>query len=235
MEQKKNILAYVDNLHNMINRVILTPMNECVDYINKILLEQIPGDFSTYYSFDEAIDKSEQSLHEDFLNTLTPNGIPPHELKLKVNCPVMLLRNINPSEGLCNGTRLTCRKFEKNVILAEITTGEYCGKYVFLPRIPFIPLQSDRNSIQFKRTQFPIRPCFAMTINKAQGQTLDFVSLYLPEPVFCRGQLYVALSRATTSTSLKVLLKPSSMDNSHNICTKNIVYKEILSFIHSYT
>ncbi|XP_022873152.1 ATP-dependent DNA helicase PIF1-like [Olea europaea var. sylvestris] len=78
--------------------------------------------FSTYYSFDEAIDKSEQSLHEDFLNTLTPNGISPHELKLKVNCPVMLLRNINPSEGLCNGTRLTCRKFEKNVILAEITT-----------------------------------------------------------------------------------------------------------------
>ncbi|XP_022856845.1 uncharacterized protein LOC111377923 [Olea europaea var. sylvestris] len=92
-----NIEAYVDNLHNMINRVILTPTNEYVDYINKILLEQIPGDFSTYYSFDEAIDKSEQSLHEDFLNTLTPNG-------------------------LFNGTRLTCRKFEKNVILAEITT-----------------------------------------------------------------------------------------------------------------
>ncbi|XP_022851655.1 uncharacterized protein LOC111373369 [Olea europaea var. sylvestris] len=230
-----NKQAYVDNLHNMINRVILTPTNECVDYINKILLEQILGDFSTYYSFDEAIDKSEQSLHEDFLNTLTPNGIPPHELKLKVNCPVMLLRNINPSEGLYNGTRLTCRKFEKNVILAEITTSEYCGKYVFLPRIPFIPLQSDRNSIQFKRTQFPIRPCFAITINKAQGQTLDFVGLYLPEPVFCHGQLYVALSRATTSTSLKVLLKPSSMDNSHNTCTKNVVYKEILSFIHSYT
>ncbi|XP_022881048.1 uncharacterized protein LOC111398366 [Olea europaea var. sylvestris] len=116
-----NIQAYVDNLHNMINRVILTPTNECVDYINKILLEQIPGDFSTYYSFNEATDKSEQSLQEDFLNTLTPNGIPPHELKLKVNCPVMLLRNINPSEGLCNGTRLTCRKFEKNVILVEIT------------------------------------------------------------------------------------------------------------------
>jgi ATP-dependent DNA helicase PIF1 len=144
----------------------------------------------------------------------------------------MLLRNINPAEGLCNGTRLTCRKFDKNVILAEITNGEYRGKYVFLPRIPFVPLKGDHSSIPFKRTQFPIRPCFAMTINKAQGQTLDFVGLYLPEPVFCHGQLYVALSRAKTSKCLKVLLKPSNPDTLHTTCTKNVVYKEILSFIH---
>jgi hypothetical protein len=223
-----NIEKYADNLHTMTNRVILTPRNDCVDHINKILLEQIPGEIFTYYSFDEAIDQSEHNLQEDFLNSLTSNGIPPHELNLKVNCPVILLRNINPSEGLCNGTRLTCRTFKKNVILAEITYGEYCGKYVFLPRIPFIPLQSDHTSIPFKRTQFPIRPCFAMTINKAQGQTLDFVGLYLPEPVFCHGQLYVALSRAKTSKCLKVLLNPSISEKLHMTCTKNIVYKEIL-------
>ncbi|XP_022862082.1 uncharacterized protein LOC111382368 [Olea europaea var. sylvestris] len=117
-----NIDTYADHLYTMVNRVILTPTNECVDYINGLLLEQIPGQSFTYYSFDEAIEKLEQSLHEDFLNTLIPNGIPPHEFKLKMNCPVMLLRNINPFEGLCNGTRLTCRKFERNVILAEITT-----------------------------------------------------------------------------------------------------------------
>ncbi|XP_022845371.1 uncharacterized protein LOC111368378 [Olea europaea var. sylvestris] len=82
--------------------------------------KQIPSQVYMYYSFDEAIDKSEQSLQEDFLNNLTSNGILSHELNLKVNCPVMLLRNINPSKGLCNRTRLTCRKFEKNVILAKI-------------------------------------------------------------------------------------------------------------------
>ncbi|XP_022894081.1 ATP-dependent DNA helicase PIF1-like [Olea europaea var. sylvestris] len=120
--------TYADHLYMMVNRVILTPTNECVDYINGLLLEQIPDQSFTYYSFDEAIEKLEQSLQEDFLNTLTPNGIPPHELKLKMNCPVMLLRNINPSEGLCNGTSLACRKFERNVILAEITTGEYRRK-----------------------------------------------------------------------------------------------------------
>ncbi|CAA2986583.1 ATP-dependent DNA helicase PIF1-like, partial [Olea europaea subsp. europaea] len=95
----------------------------------------------------------------------------------------------------------------RNVILVEITTGEYRGKQVFLPRIPFIPLKTDRTTIPFKRTQFSIRLCFAMTINKAQSRTLDFVGLYLLEPVFYHGQLYVALSRANTSRSTKVLLK----------------------------
>jgi len=115
-----NIETYVDNLHTMVNRVILAPRNECVDYINRILLDQFSGQIYTYYSFDEAINKIEQSLQEDFLNTLTPNGIPPHELKLKINCPVMLLRNINPDEGLCNGTRLTCRKFDKTSFLLKL-------------------------------------------------------------------------------------------------------------------
>ncbi|KAH7510543.1 hypothetical protein FEM48_ZijujUnG0119500 [Ziziphus jujuba var. spinosa] len=87
-------------------------------------------------------DKSQQDIHEDFLNMLVPNGFPPHELRLKVNCPVILLRNINPSEGLCNGTRLICRRFNQNVIDAEISVGEYRGKRVFLPRIPFIPIEN---------------------------------------------------------------------------------------------
>ncbi|XP_022891743.1 uncharacterized protein LOC111406581 [Olea europaea var. sylvestris] len=101
---------------------------------------KIPGQIFMYYSFDETIDKSEQSFEEDFLNSLTSNGIPPYELNLKINCHVMLLRNINPSEGLCNGTRLTCRNFEKNVILAEIKSGEYCGKQFHLNIISTTPV-----------------------------------------------------------------------------------------------
>ncbi|XP_022843117.1 uncharacterized protein LOC111366635 [Olea europaea var. sylvestris] len=96
-------------------------------------------------------------------------------MELKVNCPVMLLRNINHSEGLCNRTRLTCLKFEINVIFAEITTGEYCGKQVFLPRISFIPLKTDRTTIQFKRIQFPIRSDYQQEFKRDEIVYLLFV------------------------------------------------------------
>jgi hypothetical protein len=45
-------------------------------------------------------------LPEEFLNTLTPQGLPPHKLSLKVGCPILLLRNLYKSMGLANGTRL---------------------------------------------------------------------------------------------------------------------------------
>lgn len=187
-----------------------------------------------YFSYDEAIDKDSSHFQPEFLNMLVPNGIPPHELILKKNCPIILLRNLNPAEGLCNGTRLICRQFEKNVIDAEIAIGEHAGKRVFLPRIPFITTEDGKNPFSFKRTQFPVRPCFAMTINKAQGQTLDFVGLYLPEAVFSHGQLYVALSRARSSDCIKILIKKDvANSSSSNRSTKNVVYKEILQLVNA--
>ena len=108
-----------DQLHFIINRVILTPKNEFVDRINNLLLDRFPGDVVKYYSFDEPIDTVDQNFTEDFLNTLVPNGMPPHELILKENCPVMLLRNINSSEGLCNGTRLICKHSKEMLFMQK--------------------------------------------------------------------------------------------------------------------
>ena len=102
-------------------------------------------------------------------------------------------------------------------------------KRVFLPRIPFIPLENKKYPYPFKRIQFPIRLSFAMTINKAQGQTLDFVGLYLPEPVFSHGQLYVALSRARTARCIQILIKADINDPISSTRTKNVVYHEVLS------
>ncbi|KAG2702730.1 hypothetical protein I3760_06G104100 [Carya illinoinensis] len=159
---------------------------------------------------------------EDFLHTLTSNGLPPHELLLKQNCPIMLLRNINHSEGLCNGTRLICRNFDRNVIHAEIAVGHHSGKKGFIPRISFLPNPDENSSFSFKRTQFPVKLNFAMSINKSQGQTLDFVGIYLPHPVFSHGQLYVALSRAKTISAIKILIRPISTDEPEKNYTKKL-------------
>lgn len=62
--------------------------------------------------------------------------MPPHKLVLKYNALIILLWNMNPFEGLCNGTRLFCKDFQRNVIRAEISYGEFAGKEVLLHRIP---------------------------------------------------------------------------------------------------
>ncbi len=62
--------------------------------------------------------------------------------------------------------------------LCEISIGAYKGNKVFIPRMALIPTDSDL-PFEFSRVQFPLRPAFCMTINKAQGQTLERVSIWL--------------------------------------------------------
>ena len=224
------------------SRAILSTRNDWVDMINVKMIDRFQGEHMVYHSFDSAVDDPHNYYPPEFLNTLTPNGLPPHVLKLKIGCPVILLRNIDPANGLCNGTRLVVRGFQRNSIDAEIVLGQHVGKRIFLPRIPLCPSDEEMFPFQFKRKQFPVRLSFAMTVNKAQGQTIPNVGVYLPEPVFSHGQLYVALSRATARSNIKILAIPpvdgkkasrkGVRKNPTVDCgtyTKNIVYKEVLT------
>ncbi len=175
----------------------------------------------------------------EFLNTLHVSGIPPHELKLKVGAIVILLKNINSRQGLCNGTTLIVKELRDNVILAVTAAGKHKGRKVFLRRITMSPADSDLH-FNLNRTQFPIMHAFAVTINKSQGQTFDRVGIYLPEPVFSHGKLYVAFSRATSREGIKVLCIDGTKQGncpklSNNpldkvkVFTQNVVYSEVLS------
>ncbi|AQL02068.1 hypothetical protein ZEAMMB73_Zm00001d045331 [Zea mays] len=232
----------MSNTSYITSRAILTTRNDWVDMINMRMINRFQGEQMMYHSFDTAMDDPNNYYPSEFLNTLTPNGLPPHVLKLKVGCPIMLLRNIDPGNGLCNGTRLVVRGFQKNSIEAEIVFGQHAGMRIFLPRIPLCPSDDEMFPFHFKRKQFPVRLSFAMTVNKAQGQTIPNVGVYLLEPVFSHGQLYVALSRATARSKVKILAIPvidekkkkkNWVEKNSTIngatYTKNIVYKEVLT------
>ncbi|XP_020192201.1 uncharacterized protein [Aegilops tauschii subsp. strangulata] len=147
--------AYLKDPEYITSRAILSTRNDCVDKINLKMIDRFQGEEMVYHSFDSVEDDPHNYYPPEFLNTLTPNGLPPHMLKLKKNCPIILLRNIDPANGLCNGTRLVVRGFQKNAIDAKIVVGQHFGMRVFLPRIPLCSSDDDMFPFSFKRKQFP--------------------------------------------------------------------------------
>lgn len=101
------------NPRYLVERAILTPKNDYVDVINSTIMSQFPGEAVEYLSADTT-EKHTESEHQypiEFLNSLSAGGLPPHKLILKPGSPIILLCNIHPSSGLCNGTRMVCRSF----------------------------------------------------------------------------------------------------------------------------
>ncbi|CAN7043183.1 unnamed protein product [Brassica rapa subsp. trilocularis] len=210
---------------------ILCPTNEDVNMINQHMLDKLPGEEKFYLSSDsidssDRFSKNDQALTPDFLNKIKASGLPNHSLRLKIGCPVMLLRNIDPIGGLMNGTRLKITEMYDFMIQAKVITGEKVGHTVFLPRLSITP--SDKKlPFKMRRRQLPIAVAFAITINKSQGQSLSEVGLFLPRPVFSHGQLYVAISRVTSKKGLKILIVDAEGKPQRQ--TMNVVFKEIFA------
>ena len=104
-----------------------------------------------------------------------------------------------------------------NITEATILTGPFKGEDVLHLRILMIPTYM---SFQLKRLQFPIRLAFAITINKAHGQSLELCGLYLHIDFFSHGQLYIACFRVGNPNNLFIYTETGT--------TKNIVYPQVL-------
>jgi ATP-dependent DNA helicase PIF1 len=227
---------FIDGIFDAHN-AILTPTNEHANEINSLALQMLGGSTITLHSTDYVQDDNASAsalFPVEYLNSINVSGLPPHTLHLREGVPIILLRNINPQQGLCNGTRLRVIAFRASVIQAEVISGPAAGKKVLIPRIPMCPSQA-LLPFDMVRRQFPIMLAFAMTINKSQGQTLQKVALYLPQPVFSHGQLYVGTSRTGDPNDLRVMIldrfgeQGSVVVNGvRRFLTKNIVFQEIL-------
>ncbi|CAN1797417.1 ATP-dependent DNA helicase PIF1 [Linum perenne] len=172
-----------ENKSYFAERAVLAPLHETVSLINDYMLTKLNGDEVCCYSSDTIQTDGVQSNDDEaefpteILNSMKIGNFPEHQLKLKVGAPVILLRTIDQSTGLCNGTRMIIQKLGTWSIEVEVVTGSHIGDRVHLPRM-----------------QYPIALCFGMTINKSQGQTLNHVGICMYRQVCTHGQLYVALS-----------------------------------------
>ena len=115
---------------------------------------------------------------------------------------------------------------------SQITTGPSKNDIVIIPRLNITPSNPEKMSFTLQRRQFPVRPAFAMTINKSQGQTFKNVGVYLPKPVFSRGQLYVALSRLGQRDGIKIMVKKDgrkemTVDAPAGVYTDNVVFCDV--------
>jgi len=211
-------------------RGILAPTLDAVEHVNEFLLSLVPGDEKEYISSDTVCQSDANSEIESqwfttkFLNDIKCSGVPNHKLRFKVGCPVMLMRNIDQAARLFNGTRLIVDKLGKNFIGATIITGKTAGEKIIIPRMNLV-LSDPGLPFKFTRRQFPLTLCYAMTINKSQGQTLSHVGIYLSKPVFTHGQLYVAVSRVTSMKGLKILI--SNEEGCVCTDTTNVVYHDV--------
>ena len=143
----------------------------------------------------------------------------------------MILRNIDPKNGACNGTRAIITNCGRYFIEARIAVGAFKGKIVTIHRVDTVSNWKD-GVIQTKRRQFSIRLAYAMTIHKSQGQTLARCGLYLPAPLFTHGQLYVALSRVGNPDHISICVENSNCQGklvqySKDVYTRNVVYTEL--------
>ncbi len=211
-----------DNYQWYARRAILAPLNETVKKINLKLLGECEGNVHKLYALDRAdVNDQEDRVHNipaDVVRAQESGGVPPGELKVKLGCPLILLRKLNVQRRLCNGTRLTLTGIRRRVLQVRLPNISY----ELLPRINFT-VEEQGVPWVLQRRQFLVKLVFALTINKSQGQSLDEVGVDLRRPVFTHGQLYVALSRATSVQGVKIL-----MDSQGARRTENIVFPEVL-------
>jgi len=163
-------------------RCILAFHNDTVGQFNSAILDSLPSEVHTFHGINTSDtnedDPEIEHFPAEYPSSLDIAGLPPSQLLLKVGCPVILLWNLYPSEGLCNGTRMIVTHLGQHCIEVQMLGGTFHGRRKLIPRIQLATLEGELPFI-LTRKQFPIRLSFAMTVNKSQGQTLGVVGLDL--------------------------------------------------------
>ncbi|OWZ11711.1 LOW QUALITY PROTEIN: Helitron helicase [Phytophthora megakarya] len=190
-----------------VDRANLAPTNVIVRRINELVAGRLSS--KKAYLSNDSLEGPEVLVEPEFLNSLNFSGMLPHKMILKMGTPVVMIRNLNSNEGLCNGTRLRV-VYAKNTSMPNIMTEPRRGKRVFVP--PIVVFSNDKDKafpFTMRRKQFPVVPVLALTINKAQGQSIHH---YQESSVFAHGQPYAELFRVISRKAIKIAIDIETFD-----------------------
>jgi ATP-dependent DNA helicase PIF1 len=166
----------------------LYPINVNVDKINNIEIEKLKaeGNISKTYKAVTSCDKEKEG--DKFT------------IELTLNAQIIVIRNINVEDSLVNGTRGIIKHLGEDFVIINDVKGN-------IHKIKYFT-DTFNNVISSKSSyiiHMPIRICYALSIHKSQGMTIDALELDLGSNIFTCGQSYTALSRAKKLSSIKII------------------------------
>jgi hypothetical protein len=137
--------AAIARLHGPINRAI------------EAVLDKISAPLFELLSQDISMRSPDWDPPANLLHKLSPIGVPPHRLRIKVGCVVTLLRDLNTSSQLSKSQHLRVLRIGNDRIECQVLDGQLEGTKAFLTRVPFCSKYRNEADYPFQRTQFPIR------------------------------------------------------------------------------
>jgi len=188
-EESKNLIS------KNITPVHLVATNRKANVINETNLEKLEGesykyivDFNKSGDNKECLDIIKNELESQFKQKNLM------ELILKCGARVMLIKNLDLSNGLVNGSMGTISSLTNNSVNVLFDNG-------FQKIITRVDWDIEMNNNTIIARQIPLILCYSITIHKSQGLTLDYSIMDL-DNVFAEHQMYVALSRVRSLDGL---------------------------------
>lgn len=185
------------------NKLHLFSRKNQAEYYNEERLSELSTPVFEYKAFDD-IPVPEDIEEKDIIKyknktwyNLDRDSQAQRNIKLKVGCRVMLLKNLDFSSGLINGACGEVLELASSYAIVKFDNGiiKQISRCLFEYSIEDI--------VVAKRFQLPLKLAYAITIHKSQGMTFDEIVVDC-EKAFAPGQVYVALSRVKSLKGLYI-------------------------------
>lgn len=124
----------------------------------------------------------------------------------------MLRYNVNTSKGLVNGAMgevveiiwpylRKAQMYPEDLPNVKVNFLEI-GEHIIEPRV--VEFAAKHSAGKAEKRMLPIILCWAVTVHKMQGSTVDHAVINLGEKVFAPGQAYVTLSRVRSLQGIRL-------------------------------